>query len=179
MKNRKGEITVGTLIIMFIGIVIAFAFLQAIFNQQSILTNKQPIANEIISISSVRNGSGTTCNINSTPTISIAKAGKAASDCSIENFVLTNYTKTYTFVSGTDYNLNTATGKLTFYNTTAASTAQGCNLNSTYASYNYCEEGYNKDSSSRTVAGLIGLFATLILLAYLLETGKLDEIFNM
>jgi len=172
MKNRRGEVTVGTIILLFIGIIIAFAFLEAIFNTQGLLTNKNPVINETI----IMPRNATTDVINSSVVRTISQSGNARAACLIDNIAVVNSATGATFTSGGDYLFTPSAGTLVFYNTYVTQMAN--TTNTTYVSYNYCQEGYNQDSSSRTVAGLIGLFSVLILLAFLLETGKLQEMLD-
>lgn len=175
----KGQIGMGGIIMMFIGIiVIVAAFIPTIFDTQNTMTDKQSIVNEVQSLtnayntSNVINETGTNSNI----TITNAPSGWKVSLCPIENVVITNASGTTLTVSD-DYTVDASTGTIKFKNTAATNLstfASGGTNNDSYISYDYCADGYNTEGSSRTMASLIGLFSVLALLAFVILYVKFN-----
>lgn len=166
MKNNKGQMSIGAIVFMFMMIIVSIVLIVETFNQQTILTTKNPVINETIDVASGRSVFGT--DMNNTINFSVANAQtngswQNISRCTIDGFTYGNSSTLWT--DGTDYAFDGNTGTLTVINTTDTSESV---TNTTFASYSYCQDGYNQDSSSRSIAGLIGLFAVFALLGFIL-----------
>lgn len=167
--NKKGQIeglsslTVGGIVVLFIGIVVAIALIVPILDAQSQLTTKQTVTNDSISYAPSVAAEGM---INESYQMNVTKSqdGWRSSSCPIVISSVTNSSGTaYTLT--TDYLFTDSIGNFTLVNT-AKVNATIASDNLTYVSYTYCQEGYNKDSGSRGIAGMIGLFSVLILLGF-------------
>lgn len=169
-KNKKGQIGVIGIVTLFVGIIFCLALLTPIFDTQSQMTTKQVVSDESNLLSSCYTGdlqvneSNSACNI----TLANAPTGWKLTEgqCALGSVVVTNSTGGLVLEEGTDYNLFAQTGVLQFLNTTDTTELAG---NITLSDYNYCADGYNTDSGSRSVAALIGLFAVLALLGFVLD----------
>ena len=159
LKNKKGKLTVGEIVILFVGIIIALAFIPIIFNTQNTMTDKQVITNEVIDISGARVAGG---DINESYefTVTQAPSGWKTTGCPLESVIYGNSSDDYTLT--TDYVITASTGVLTLKNTTEVYEGG----NNTLIDYSYCADGYNTSSGARGVAGMIGLFSVLLLLGY-------------
>ena len=170
--NKKGSLSVGQIVVFFMGIIISVAFLPQIFDTQNLMTDKQAIVDEAIDISPARLANG---DINETYEFTVTNApdGWKTTECPLESVVYGNSSDDYTVT--TDYLITASSGVLTVVNTTV--TVEGGN--NTVIDYAYCADGYNTSSGARGVAGIIGLFAVMILLGfgifYLRESGVMDN----
>lgn len=168
--NKKGQMTIGILILVVMGIFVGLALFGASAESVDTMTNKQVVVNQENDVSSAYL-SATTVNTSLPLTIYTQSEWKQA-DCPLESVVLRNGADTL-LVSATDYVLDADAGTYTLIDT--AKTQPTTSLNTTYADYTYCEDGYNKDSSSRAIGDLILIFMALALLAFVLEaTGVTD-----
>jgi len=173
LNNKKGQLGVGKIVIVFMGIIVAFALLVPIFNTQNQLTDKQPVTDETYNLSSRGcyvggevNESVALCNVTVAARYPTGDWRASDSQCNLGSVVITNATGT-DLVLDTDYESYAGTGIIRMLNTTSTnSTGLGDNV---LMDYNYCAEGYNNNGGSRSVAGLIGLFAALALLGFVLE----------
>jgi len=177
MKNKNGEVTIGGIVMMLMVIIACLALTSAIFSEQSVMTDKRAIVDESIDISSARMVADTTENgINTTAsnfTIANFPEGWKITDCPIS---LVTYGNTTTeWAVGTDYAIEGSSGIVTIFNSTAVRTSES---NSTLIDYSYCQDGYNKDSGSRSLAGIIGLFAVLGLVVTLAGFGLKEWLSN-
>lgn len=168
----KGQIGLGGIMTLFIIMIVALALIPAIFNTQTELTNKVTVSNESIDITSLRNATGRIINIivNTTVASGNIPTGWRTTECPITSFVLRNQTGN-TLTENTDYVFTGSNGKLALKNTGAVNTS---GINTTYADYTYCMEGYNKDGSSRSIAGLIGLFSVIALIGAVIVYIKFE-----
>ena len=164
MENKN--LALGGIVMLFIGIIFAFALIPAIFSAQSTLTDKSVVAND--SISAVGAYVDATHVNESFPLTIYAQASTdwQYTDCPLTSVVLRNGAGT-ALVATTDYVLDDAAGTFTLKDT--AKTQPGTSLNITYSDYTFCQDGYNTDSGSRSVAGIIGIFVALALLGFVLE----------
>lgn len=172
LKSKKGEANVGIIIILLMGIIVGLVLLNAIFNGQASMTNKVTSTNEVVSVASAK--IGVTNNFNSTIKLPAVSNAYAVTDwqyksCPLTNVVVTNASGTALTVT-TDYTFNTTTGVMSIVNTTTTYNAFLGNNNS-LVDYTYCADGYVKDGSSRSIAGLIGLFGALALVAFVIGYG--------
>lgn len=165
MKSKKAQLTLGGIVMVIMVIFVCLAIANEVFNQQNVMTDKQNVINETLSVASAR--ATTAGNINETAgnnfTIgTVYPTGDwRYNDCKITMTTVNNGTLDLT--ANTDYRFNDNNSRLTFYNTT---NTVGWTLNTSYLTYTFCEEGYNKDGGSRSIAGLIGLFAVIALLVW-------------
>lgn len=176
MFNNKGQ-TTGELVLIFIGIIVGLALFVQIIDTQNQVTEKQAVTDESDDLGTscyVYNLSGTAtatwevnesdsdCNITVDKWYDSDDWRASEGQCNIGSVVVTNSSGALTLTEGTDYNLYAGTGIIQMLNTenTNSSLIQD---NTTAIDYNYCAEGYNKDASSRSIAGLWGLFAALII----------------
>ena len=170
--KKKGEANVGMIIMMLILIVVGIVLIQAIFAQQSILTSRQTVSGEVIDISTgkMEGGQINVSNPANNHTLTNAPTGWKLGEggCTTIAVSYGNSSNSTALVEDTDYILY-PTGILKPLNTSMV--VYTIRENSTRISYSYCADGYNKDSSSRTMAGLIGLFVALALVVVLAGYG--------
>jgi len=164
--NKKGQMTLGLIIMMIVVIFVGTALLSPIFNEQNTLTNKRAIVDEAVDISVAWLNS---TDINSTYPISIAQApsGWKVDRCPIESVTFGNSTDDYTVT--TDYTLTASTGVLLLSTNGTDEVKQGGN--DTLIDYTYCPDGYNLNGGARGVARIIGLFAGLGLVIFVISYG--------
>jgi len=166
--NKKGQLSVGKIVILFIGVIVGLALIVAIFNSQTIMTTKPTVVNESDNLASCVvvsaaegwqiNESDSSCNI----TVTNAPTGWKTTGCPISAVVVKNGTYTALTID-VDYNVTASSGIIRMRNTTDTENLTG---NNTYIDYTHCDDGYNKDSGSRTIAGLIGLFCAIALMIF-------------
>ena len=183
--NKKGQITIGILVLMLVGIIVTLAMLPEIANTQSKVTSKQPVSNETINLMTSGcynaighvNQSKLECNI--TVTNWVANDWRDLNGCDIGSVTVTNSTGTILTLD-TDYNLFATNGFIKMLNTTFTSNVStgGVRDNQIYLNYNYCDTGYNQDSGARGIAGLWTVFAVLIIFAFVIAYGLKNEWFN-
>jgi len=171
--NKKGQVAgLGTIILIAVGLIFALALFEPIINTQSELTDLQSVVDESEDLSATTcytpngsiNESNSDCNITVDNWYPTGDWRASESQCYLSSVTVGNSTTDLT--ENTDYNLDTDAGVIQMLNTTT--TANSSFGNTVLADYSYCGEGYNKDSSSRSVAGLISLFAALAILAFTL-----------
>jgi len=164
----------GKIIMLFIGIIVVVsAFVPTIFTTQNKMTDKQAINNESYNLTTSCyttggeiNESNSACNY----TVENAPTGWEKNDpvCYISSVTVGNATDD-PLTESTDYNLVADEGIIQILNTTDTTSSSTGEL--ILVDYSYCEEGYNPDAASRSVASLIGLFAVLALLAFVIVVG--------
>jgi hypothetical protein len=160
MKN-KGQLGAGGMVMLAFGLIIGIAFLVAIAEQQSILTDKSVISNQSISTTLAYEEAE---EVNETIKFTIySQSDWKKIDCPLTSVVMRNGVGD-TLTLTTDYVLNASEGTFTLVNTT--STVPSKTLNLTYADYTFCQDGYNTDASSRGIGRLPTLFFALALLAF-------------
>lgn len=140
-------------------IFVALALIQETFNQQTHMTTKNTGV-DTIDTTAAKLGEDYNVTVNLGPVANVPTGWKIE-ECPLSGITVTNATGTALTVT-TDYTLNVTTGVLNVLNTTATRNAFGPNNNS-IVTYSFCEDGYNKDSGSRGIAGTIGLFAVIAL----------------
>jgi len=165
MNNKAQTATLGAIIILVSGVLVAMAMLPTIANNQVLMTDKQTIQNELVNLT-VEGFFGDKGEINLTNGSYLAAKAPTPSDwqwgdtCPIESVAFGNASTNYTLT--TDYAINLTNGNLTLVNSTAVITGG----NDTYLYYKYCDDGYLTDSGSRGVAELILIGAALALLGF-------------
>lgn len=168
--NKKGQMGIGGIVVLFIGIVFAIALFTPILDSVGLMSNKQVKTNQSNDVTSVYL-TATTVNTTIDLPIYTQSAWKQI-DCPLTSVVLRNGASTVLTLT-TDYLLDANAGTYTLKDT--AATQPGTSLNLTYADYTYCADGYNKDAGSRGMLSLILIMTALILLGFVLEkSGVLD-----
>lgn len=164
--DKKGELSLGAIVIMFMGIIIGLAFIPMIFNTQSEMTTKLVSTNESVTILGLTDGN----SVNDTKNYAIANvpSGWKIAQCPITGFTLTNSSGD-AFTVTTDYTVDATYGNFTMVNNTDTITIIQDGGNETLIGYTHCADGYNTGSGSRGVARLIGLFSAFVLLAFVLQ----------
>lgn len=176
MRNKKGELNTGMIVILVMGIIVALALIPEIFNQQAVQTTKINVADEVVDIGDALLGDQLNASVDLGPVTSYPTGWKVTG-CPLENIVVTNATGSALTVT-TDYTLSTTTGILNLKNTTTTQASFKATNNNSLIDYTYCPDGYNTDGGSRSIAGLIGLFAVLSLVAFVIGYGVKDWLEN-
>lgn len=169
--NKKGQSSsFGMIILLFIGIIVAIALLGGIFSAQATMTTKPNVVNESDNLAScvtITAGLGwaidetsENCNI----TLTSAPTGWKTTGCPISGVVVKDGDYTALEVD-VDYKVTASSGIIRMLATDAT---ENLTTNTTYIDYTHCDDGYNTNSGSRTIAGLIGLFAVIALLGFVL-----------
>ena len=162
--NKNGQIGLGEIVMLFVGIVFALALFSPILDTVGGMNNKQVQTNQ--SVSTVT-GSIDGNNVNETFNYSIyTQSNWKTLSCALGSVAVRNGVGTALVVS-VDYTLDAANGRYSLLNTTK--TIPDTALNLTYADYTYCLDGYNKDAGARGMNNLILIMTTLILLGFVLE----------
>lgn len=168
--QKRAQLNVGQIIVLIMGIVASIAIFGAVIDQTAIGTTKSVSADETTNLSTVDcyNPLGqvreneTTCNI----TVGQAPTGWKIADCPIESVTVTNATGT-ALTLNTDYRLTASSGIIRMLNTSATNTTGATGLaDEVLISYSWCRDGYNKDTSARTIFNLVPLFAAIAILAF-------------
>ena len=164
MNNRKGQIALGALIILFMGIIVAVAMLPSISDNTNVITDKQNVVDEVVSVANAKSvGQDFNVSVDLGPIVQVPEGWNIA-NCPLSAITVTNASGTALTVT-TDYTLSTTTGVLNMKNTTATVDAFIGNNNS-LIDYTYCADGYGADSGTRGVTKLILIGATLGLLGF-------------
>ena len=159
--NRKGQANIGIFIILFIGIIVAVVLFTSITTTTGQMTSKQTGTNQ--SVNTVT-GYVDDNNVNESINYSIySQSVWKVADCPLTSVAIRNGAGT-ALTDDTDYTLDESKGRFSLLNTTK--TVPATALNTTYVDYSYCADGYNKDSSSRTIVRLILIFGALAILAF-------------
>jgi hypothetical protein len=161
MKNKKGE-AVGGIILFAVMIIVAIAFLPAIFSSQGALTSNYTQTAQYTPAAASSSTYVLGQELLNTPTV-VNDSG--AFNCA-NNVTFSEVVRTDTGVKGIAM--------------TSKSTISAVYCSKLNVSYAYGGDGYIDDSGGRSIAGLIGLFAVLALLAgsiyYWYQNGGLDFI---
>lgn len=170
--NKKGELTTGGVVLIFVGIIVGIVLISAIAGYQNQVTALQSVTDETTDLSATGcltsdgqvNESNSACNLTATHWYDSGDWRESESQCYLSSVTVGNSTTDLT--SATDYNLYASSGLVQMLNTTE--TTNSSFGNDVLVDYSFCSEGYNKDGSSRSVAGLWTLFAALALVAFVL-----------
>lgn len=172
-RNKGGQLNVGAYVLIVMGIVVCIALLAPIFANQNIMTEKQSVTDEADNlvtagciVATADGGQVNTSDSNCNITLTYAPSGWKATNSECYLISVTVGNSTTDFTEGTDYNLYASTGIIQLLNTT--DTQEGF-ANATVTDYSFCGEGYNPSGASRSIATLIGLFAVLALVGFVLE----------
>jgi hypothetical protein len=162
--NKKGEMTIGSIVLLVVAILFGLALINSIGESTNAMTEKQSVDNQSISVVSAFVEAN---EVNESVNFTIySQSDWKVQDCPLTSVVLRNGASTE-LTADTDYVLYANEGVYSLLNTT--DTVPATSLNLTYADYDYCADGYNKDSGSRSTANLILIFSTIMLLAAVLE----------
>ena len=160
LKNKKGEISSISLILFGFIIVVFGAITATIIAQQTSL-NTEPtyVANEALSIATLRQAGN---NINASNNVTLANLGlKDEGGWVLNSVSITN--NSGTSLSG-NFTVDYTNQKISFINNTFMISGGGAR-NDTLASYKYYQSNYMRQSFGRNVLGNIlnGLYALFIL----------------
>ena len=146
--NKKGT-SIGLIVISFIGIIVALALFTPIADTTGDMTNLRTVTNSPITTAAV-NASTTLVGREATTAITVVNAsdGTDWSD---------NFTVTTRNVAGSLAILLTSSQDAE----DAGQTEQAANV-----TYSYKPQGYNNDSGSRGIVGMILIFAALTIMAF-------------
>ncbi len=151
MENKKGQVSggaVGVIILMAVMIIVSLAFIPSIFSSQATLTQTQNSGNVTFTLPA--NAASSQLTMCGQKAVSIA---------------VTNITDGVT-VPATNYTtssvVSTTQGVLVAQITTTASSYASLPVN---VSCNFEPMGYIEDTGGRAIAGIIGLFSVLAILA--------------
>lgn len=166
--NKKGQ--VYGVVLLFIGVIVALALIPSIFNTQAQMTTKQTVDNQSVSVVNAFVGDN---EVNESVNFTAyTQSAWKQDDCPLTSVTIRNGAGTE-LTADTDYTLYASQGVYSLLNT--SDTVPDTSLNLTYVDYTYCADGYNKDSGSRNVAALIGLFSALALVGFVLsKLGLID-----
>lgn len=157
--NNKGQTGLGAIFMVFIVLIVGIALISPIFNTQNQLTDKQSVSNQSVSVVTAYVGAN---EVNESKNYTIySQSDWKVDSCPLTSVAVRNGAGT-TLEADTDYTLYGSNGVFSLLNTSNTVPATG--LNQTYVDYSYCADGYNTSGSSRSIAGLIGLFSALALL---------------
>ena len=160
--------TLGTIVLVMMGIFVCLAILPQIFNTQHQLTNKLSQTNDTANLTALEcytagegqvNTSSANCNVS----VTNAPSGWKIADCPLDTLVVKNSSGDALTLT-TDYTVNLSTGVVAFKNSSGGANVSA--YDPVYFDYNYCADGYNKDSGSRGIARTIGLFAVLAMVIF-------------
>jgi len=172
--NKSGQITIAALVLFFIGAIVALTLFTQIINTQATMTDKLPVYNETSTITLAIDYGGDRINLNSTPVFTLVKAPtgwQAGGDCPIGSFTVDNQSGNAALTLDTDFNITTSTGEWALINTTASVNAFNSGDNTSYVSYNYCDDGYVNSTAGRSITGLISLMAALAIIGFAVWAG--------
>jgi flagellin-like protein len=159
--EKKGVSNVGGIILFAVMIIVAAAFIPAIFSSQTSMTGNYTESAQYTPAAAGSSTYVTGQDLLNTPVV-LNESG-ADINCA-GNVTFAEVVRTDTGVKGISM--------------TSVATISSVYCSTLNVSYAYGAEGYVDDSGSRGVAGLIGLFAVLVLLAgaiyYFYREGGLD-----
>jgi len=158
--NKKGQLTIGQIVMLFTVAIVAIALIVPIFDTQAVMTSKQVDENKSVStVTAYTDGQEVDEAINFSI---ITQSAWKQVDCPLTSVAIRNGVGT-ALTSAVDYTLDDANGRYSLLNT--SKTIPDVSENITYVDYTYCADGYNKDSGARGIGRLPGLFAALALMA--------------
>lgn len=160
---------IGAIILLFVGIIIVLAILPSISNNTNIMTSKQVINREILTIPRNVSGTGSVNEswnliVTQAPVTSDWQYPDGTRDCELSILNVTTSNGTLCILN-TDYKWTSSLGILNFNNT---GRVNNTGSNTSYVSYNYCDDSYVGDQPAGVVTELIVLFAVLGLLGFVI-----------
>lgn len=175
--NKKGEIGLGGIISLAIIMIIALVLINEISNQQATMTTKNQATNDQITITTARLTANDINNSRGNFTITSAPVNgswQSAGGCPVTLLAYGNASTNFT--ADTDYIFYPNTGIVNILNTTATKTSLP---NATFATYQYCQDGYIEDSGTRSVTGLILLMTIIGLLGVVIWKSEILDLLNI
>lgn len=159
--NKKGQMTLGVIVITIMGLFAALALFGAIIDSQASLTDKTDVQNQSVDVSSAYIGDD---EVNESINFTIySQSDWKKSECPLTSVTLLNGANT-SLADSTDYELYESEGVFSLINTTK--TVPSTSLNTTKVTYTHCPDGYNTSSGARGVARMISLFAALAIAVF-------------
>ncbi len=159
--NKKAQISLGIIILAFIGIIVGLALFNASADEVSISTTKGVVSNQTVS---VLTGYVDEDNVNESINYSIyTQSAWKVLECPLESVVIRNGADT-DLVADADYTLDADNGEFSLLNTSL--TIPVITANVTYADYSFCRDGYNTQASSRAIINLVLIFLAIALMAF-------------
>jgi len=179
MVSKKGQVTIGVLIVLLIGVIVAITLLPEIANQQHGMTDKLTVTNQSNDVTTARNTTSASKKDWKMGTVKMPQfnltnnnvEGWKLANCPITSYSVTLFNVTskrgIALTEGTDYEFSPKWGNFTMKNGTKTR-VKG---NLTIWNYSYCGDGYILDGAGRSVAKLILVFAALALVAFVIFYG--------
>ncbi len=168
--NRKGEMSVGEIVLLAIGIMLGAIFFVVIADTTTILTDAQDVTDESFDLGDCYAVSVTKTHINESSSLCNQTLVNIPSSWQVNDsaynvfgVTVTNSTGGLELVDASDYNLYGGIGVIQYLNT---SNTEALAANNTLTDYSFYDSGYNKDSGSRSMARIILIFFALIVLAF-------------
>lgn len=157
MATLKGD--GKTLIVIFIGAIIAAVLIGSIANQVTIVARATAVTNESLSVASAV---GTIANVSNNTLFSIGHTNWTAAPTAVRagNGTL--------FTSAVDYNTSLTTYKIWFYNTNPVNTSLKSSQNITNVDYSFTFNDYITDSASRNTIEIVLLMAALAVVVFVI-----------
>ena len=170
--NKKGQMSLGMIVMLFVGIIVAIALFVPIADTTSLMTTKQVTENQSASTVLAFEADD---EVNETINFTIfTQSNWKTLSCPLTLVAIRNGAGT-ALVADADYTLDADNGRFSLLNTSL--TIPSVALNLTYTDFTFCADGYNTSSGSRTIANLVLIFAALIIFAFVLQ-GVRGEWFN-
>ena len=165
MENKKGQISTGVLLVIFVGVIVALALIPAIATQVE---------------STTRANSGVATLTNSTFTTPANGATTALTGQELVSTPIVTNASTATVITAGNYTIAECVRPtdglkgICYTTKTAWAAAQSFNV-----SYTYYPDGYADDGASRSIMGLILIFAMIGIALFVLypimkERGMFD-----
>lgn len=162
-KNKKGQMSIGLIVMLFVGIIFSIAMITPIADTVGQMTTKQSVDNQSVSVITAYLTNET---VNESINFSIyTQSAWKVLECPLSSVAIRNGAGT-ALVADTDYTLDAANARYSLL--TTAKTYPATSLNQTYVDYTFCADGYNTNSGSRSVANLVVVFSVLALLGFVL-----------
>ncbi len=165
--NKKGQVGLGVIIMIFIAVILGIALFIPIINTSNQMTSKQDISNQSVStVDAWVNANDVNESINFTI---YTQSDWKKLECSLGSVAIRNGAGT-ALTKDTDYLVYADEGVFSLLNTTKTIPTTALNLS--YVDYNYCADGYNTSSGSRSIIGIILIFTALAIFASTLPGVK-------
>ena len=169
IMNKKGEMSMGILVMIFVGVIFSFAMIPIIADTVGGMVNKQLGVNSSISVVTAYESE---FEVNETLNFTIfTQSVWKQVDCPLTSVALRNGAGT-ALVEDADYTLYANQGVFSLLNTSLTEPQTALNL--TYADYTFCLDGYNTGAGSRGMLNLLVIFVALMVLAFVLEKSDFN-----
>lgn len=169
MVQKKKVSLIAILIISMVGIFMAMAFLEAIADEQALITEYRSIVDENISVASAI----LTCNVDNFTVNSSYHITQTYGNWTSVGISVISYQNGTALTATTDWTQN-ATGDYWYLTTNTTNNHNIClnSANRTLVDYTYWRnEGENVSPVSRTIVKLVVLFFALGIIAFVLWKG--------